>query len=355
MMDSNLLLVSKLKEARDELAQVITELHFQHHPELEKKYGERGRQRCHEDAVFHIKYLEQATQVNSSVLFSSYLDWARTMLNERGIPEKDLLQNLAFMKEAIQKLLPDDDAQSLVEFIDIGLDFLQSNPQGTQTFIKSGDPLAAEASIYLDLLLNGNRKEAADLITELVENGQSIKDIYEHIFQKTQYEVGSLWQNNKISVAHEHYCTAATQLIMSSLYPRIFSMEKNGKKLVACSVADELHEIGIRMVSDFFEMEGWDTHYLGANMPDEHLIRSLIEYKPDILAISVTLPMHIDKAAKLIEKVRANEQTARIKIMVGGYPFGIVPDLWKKIGADSSAGSAKEAIEKADKLTSQDS
>lgn len=30
--------------------------------------------------------------------------------------------------------------------------------------------------------------------------------------------------------------------------------------------------------------------------------------------------------------------------MVGGYPFGIVPDLWKKIDADASAKSAKEAI-----------
>lgn len=121
-------------------------------------------------------------------------------------------------------------------------------------------------------------------------------------------------------------------------------MEKSDKKLVACSVADELHEMGIRMVSDFFEMDGWDTHYLGANMSDEHLIKLLNKNKPDILAISVTMPLHIDKAAQLIKKVRADEQTSKIKILVGGYPFGIVPDLWKKIGADASAKSAKEAI-----------
>jgi len=36
--------------------------------------------------------------------------------------------------------------------------------------------------------------------------------------------------------------------------------------------------------------------------------------------------------------------------MVSGYPFGIVPDLWQKVGADASAGSAKEAIEIANKL-----
>lgn len=350
MIDSELSLVTNLKEARHELAQVITELHYKHHPELEKKYGKRGREKCYEDAVYHITYVEQAIRVNSSVLFSNYLNWARTMLKERGIPERDLIQSMAFMKEAIQKKLSDDDTQKLVEFIDIGLESLHNHPYDAQTFLNTGEPLVEEARTYLDLLLNGKRKKAADYIEELVEKGESIKEIYEHIFQKTQYEVGSLWQSNKISVAHEHYCTAATQLIMSSLYPRIFSLKKSSKKLVACSVADELHEIGIRMVSDFFEMDGWDTHYLGANMPDDHLINTLKEFKPDILAISVTLPIHIGKAARLIEKVREDEQTAKIKIMVGGYPFGIVPDLWKKIGADSSAESAKDAIETANKL-----
>lgn len=60
--------------------------------------------------------------------------------------------------------------------------------------------------------------------------------------------------------------------------------------------------------------------------------------------------MHIEKVVKLIEKVREDAQTSKIKIMVGGYPFIIVPDLWRKIGADSSAQSAKEAIEIANKL-----
>lgn len=344
MMDSEQLLVAKLKETRHELARIVTDLHFKRHPELEQQYGDRGRQKCYEDSIYHFSYLEQAIRVSSNVLFSNYLDWARTMLKERGIPERDLIDNIELMKEAIQQKLPEDDAGKLVEFIDAGLDSLQSLPHRSKTFLNSGEPLVEEARIYLDLLLAGKRKKAADLIEELVEDGQSIKEIYEHIFQKTQYEVGALWQSNKISVAHEHYCTAATQLIMSGLYPRIFSMEKSDKKLVACSVADELHEMGIRMVSDFFEMDGWDTHYLGANMSDEHLIKLLNKNKPDILAISVTMPLHIDKAAQLIKKVRADEQTSKIKILVGGYPFGIVPDLWKKIGADASAKSAKEAI-----------
>src|SRR5690606_1855997 len=116
---------------------------------------------------------------------------------------------------------------------------------------------------------------------------------YQHIFQPSQYEVGRLWQCNKITVAHEHYCTAATQLIMSGLYSYIFSADRIGKTLVACSISGELHELGIRMVTDFFEMDGWDTYYLGASMPDRQLIEALIEHNADVLAISVTLPTHV--------------------------------------------------------------
>ena len=53
------------------------------------------------------------------------------------------------------------------------------------------------------------------------------------MFQLSLREVGRLWQMNQISVAQEHYCTAATQLIMSQLYPYIFSGERRNRTLIA--------------------------------------------------------------------------------------------------------------------------
>jgi methanogenic corrinoid protein MtbC1 len=85
-------------------------------------------------------------------------------------------------------------------------------------------------------------------------------------------------------------------------------------------------------------------------MPDNHLITSIKENDPDVLAISVTIPLHISKAKKLIGKLREDPELEGLKIIVGGYPFKIVPDLWKKIGADASPGSATDAIETANKL-----
>lgn len=218
------------------------------------------------------------------------------------------------------------------------------------SYITDDNPLKQKAEHYLEYLLKGKRREATLLITELMERGAAIKDVYQHIFQVSQYEVGRLWQCNQITVAHEHYCTAATQQIMSGLYSYIFAAERKGKTLVACSIAGELHEMGIRMVTDFLEMDGWDTYYLGASMPDAQLQQALIEYKAEILALSVTFPIHVSKAAALIKKIRSNKSLAHVKIMVGGYPFLTNPDLWQKIGADAFAPDANQAIIRANEL-----
>ncbi len=64
---------------------------------------------------------------------------------------------------------------------------------------------------------------------------------------------------NQLTVAQEHSCTVATRLFMSQLYSHIFSLPRNGRRLIATTVADETHEIGLRIVTDLFEAVGWDT------------------------------------------------------------------------------------------------
>ncbi|MDZ7755428.1 B12-binding domain-containing protein [Rhodohalobacter sp.] len=346
------LFIRKLQSKKDELAVKITELHFKHHPELDKKYGEQGREKCREDAVYHLNYLIEALQIDSPELFHHYLEWAYNMLEARNIPIDDLVENIRYIRDVISGEFSADEAKMAISFLESGAEHLEKLEPEKESFLLPDQPLSNEALQYLNFLLSGNRDQAAQIIDQLVEKGTPVVDIYEHIFQATQYEVGALWQRNEITVAHEHYCTAATQLIMSRLYPQIFSGEKNGLKLIACSVASELHEIGIRMVSDFFEMDGWDTYYMGSNMPEAHLLESLREHDANLLAISVTLPIHISRVESIIRNVRDLPEFKDLKIMAGGYPFGIVPNLTEKVGADATAINARQAISKANAMVS---
>jgi len=335
---------------RSELAEIIAVKHFQLKPELETRYGAAGRDKCRQDAAYHLSYLSEALHSAQPALFSDYIIWAKSMLAGRGIPDTDLADNLMVLRDSLAEVLPKDFRQIACEYVDAGIDELSK-------FAKQGEfkkefRFQELTQKYLEALLDGRRDKASRLILEAYDSGVGVKDIYLNVFQTAQYEIGRLWQTNQISVAQEHYCTAATQMIMSQLYPYIFSSDRNGRTIVATCVSGDLHEIGVRMVSDFFEMDGWDTFYLGANVPVKDLLQTLKEREADLVLISATMTFHLRFVREMIAAIRKDPATTNIKIMVGGYPFKIAPDLWKEIGADAFAQDALSAVETAEKLFS---
>lgn len=218
------------------------------------------------------------------------------------------------------------------------------------SFLTNENPHLALCQQYLNTLLRGDRREAGRLVIESVESGTPVKEAYLHVFQPALYEIGRLWQINRISVAEEHFFTAATQLVMSQLYSYVFTSEKREFKMVAACAGDELHEVGVRMVADFFEIEGWDTYYLGANMPAESVLSKVLEYKPHLLALSATMSYHSRAVEEVVRRVRSEPDCAGVRIMVGGACFRMFPNLWRKVGADGFAIDALQAVARAREL-----
>ena len=340
-------LTETLKNKTDLLAQKITDLHYKKNPKFEK-YGEYGRIKCKEDAVYHLKYLSEALEAKSPALFEEYIRWAAVMLRSRKISVNDLLVNLDFIYTTVNEEIPElgyDTGKYISKAKRILLKEIT-----IATYINTKNPLSELAAQYNKLLLNGKRNLATTLIMDSVDSGISVKEIYEYVFIPSQYEIGRLWQLNEISVAQEHYATAATQLIMSMLYPKIFTGNNNGKTLIATCVSGDLHEIGIRIVSDYFEMEGWNTFFLGSNTPHRSIIDMAKKEKADVIAISATISFNISEVRKIIELIRKDPELDEVKIMVGGYPFSIDKNLYKSIGADATANTANEAIQTINEL-----
>lgn len=335
-------------EKKELIARRLTDLYLQTHSTPVKESGKDQREKWEEITHSHLVQLISGIRANSQRLFNYYLNWVSTLQRENNISIRDLMIHLQDLKELLNETLEPDQSAVTDRFLDNGIRYLKRLKPKPVSYLNIDNPFNTDVKAYLNALLQGDRNQAARLIDGLIEQGVSVKEIYEFVFEVSQYEIGALWQANRISVAQEHFSTAATQQNMARLYPQIFSTERNGMKLVACTVAGELHEIGIRMVSDFFEMEGWDTYYMGANMPATQMTDVLEEYKADVFAISVSLTDHIDAAESLIHEVRKHKHLDRVRIMAGGIPFNMEPNLWKKIGADASAPSAKSALSTAE-------
>lgn len=306
-----------------------------------------------QDAGYDLMYVGEAIGARSPSVFLDYVAWLKVLFANLSFPDRAVEVTLECMRDAIHDVLPPEMATVAGEYLEIATAQASQAPVTVASYIRPFSPFAALAQQYLETLLRGDRHAAIRLIVEAAESGVAVRDIYLRVFQPFQYEIGRLWQMNRISVAQEHYSTAATQLAMAQLYPYIFSTEETGRRLVATCVSGELHEIGARVITDLFEIEGWDTYYLGANTPTESILHTLEERKPDLLAVSATMTFHVRAVRELIARVRAADTERGVAIMVGGYPFNVAPDLWRQVGADAGARDALEAIAVADRLVGE--
>jgi MerR family transcriptional regulator, light-induced transcriptional regulator len=172
---------------------------------------------------------------------------------------------------------------------------------------------------YKIALLSGDRKLCTQIVNELIENKTEIKIIYEDLFQKSMYDVGTLWERNKISVAVEHLCTATTETLMNLIYPHLFSSEKLNKKALVTCTPGEFHQIGAKMVADFFELHSWNSYFLGANTPSKDFLNYVAEIKPDLIVISASISFNLGNLEKLILEII--NRFPNQKIIIGGQAF----------------------------------
>jgi len=335
-----------IKNNSDQLAKEILITHSENKKKYKINMGDDNPGIYLNEVKFQLAYLSESLLYSAPELFFNALSWGKIFLPSVNVPSEGIEFMLRAMKETLKVKLPEEIKSSAVDFIEDAIKIVNDLPSQIPSFLNSKRKLYSESKKYLELLLVNNKSEANKLILHLVTKGTEIKDIYLEIFQPTQYELGRMWQMGMINVSQEHYCTAATQLIMAQLYPYIFKTKKTENVFVGTCVSGELHEIGIRMLSDFLELKGWNTFYLGANMPNDSIIQTIIDRKPDVIGISATMTFHVEKAERLIKAIRDTSECSNSKIIVGGYVFKLNDMLWSKIGADMYGEDLENAFKK---------
>ena len=172
---------------------------------------------------------------------------------------------------------------------------------------------------YLDDLLSGRRTACVAVVERLLDANVGLRSVYLDLFQRSLYDVGTMWERNQISVGVEHLATAMTESLMALVYPTLFrSRRVNRKAVVACTV-NEHHQIGGRMVADIFELHGWDSFFLGANTPTPDLIDLIGRTEPDIVGLSLAVRSRLPLLHDAIDRIR--ERFPDVRVIVGGQAF----------------------------------
>jgi methanogenic corrinoid protein MtbC1 len=338
-----------LRTAANFIADATLARDYANRPALLDRYGEAGKNYYREDVLHHVAALAASVDAVEPAMFLRYVEWLKILLVSRGIEVDDIAENLRCMAAA----LTDDtahDHSAAQSHLKLALERLDSMPVAVDSFFDESNNDDAIAHQCLDDLLRLDVVAARATLAEAIESGTPLTHIYSSILPPLMREVGRLWQADEITGAHEHYCSAAIQSVLCSFYGFTFGASgASGRSLIVACVEGEQHELGARTVADVFELSGWRTRFLGANLPSRELVAMLKrdQRPPDLIALSVTRPERLARMASTIAAIR---DSSTIPIIVGGYLFHENPRLAEALGADGCAHDAEAAVAVADAL-----
>ena len=335
------------------LTDKIFDRQFQLDPALGEELCQTAKKKMYQDVRYNLDLIITALELGDDKIFESYARWLFQLLCPlmrycTGARIRDqLVMHYSLLGDCLKPVVDEQARPSIDRLIDRAI-WATNEECANQTGDTSIQPqkYREEIQTYLDYLMRSDTRGAMFLLTQYIDKGIPLPDIYADIAAAAMRMVGELWHQNRISVDREHYCTSTTQIALSQLYPVIFRQKRREEKVLVACAGSELHELAARMVADLFEYDGWDSIYLGAAVPAEAILAAAALHRPRLAVLSVTMPQHLPICRDTVAQLRA--EYPEIQIAVGGRAFESTNEIWKNWSVDVYTRDARELVRWAD-------
>lgn len=301
---------------------------------------------------FQERILELSTALafDRPELFAAGATWSRQALAARRLPANFFEDAGQVLEEVVREQVPSSAAPLLEEFLAQAQRSAGQPPEAAA----AEEELGVLALSYLEQALLGNSRQAIDLLRDGVEGPDDVLRIFETVLAPVQREVGGMWHRGELNVAEEHVATLTTQKAIAVLAQQATATPSNGRVAVSVSATGDTHDLGLRLVGELFELAGWRSLLFGADVPRQDAIQLAVATEADLVLLSATLTRHLRALRSLVRSLRETPLGQDVKILVGGRAFGLVPDLWRDLGADGFAESLGEAVALGSRLVGLD-
>ena len=133
--------------------------------------------------------------------------------------------------------------------------------------------------------------DAAALEEQLVRASAALSqpDLLEELVQPLMERVGRMWHEGNLRVADEHMATAVVRSFVGSLQAG-FQLSETAPHAVATTPAGQLHEMGALLASVAAASEGWNSTFLGPNLPAEEIAGAAAQKGARAVLLSISYP-----------------------------------------------------------------
>ncbi|MDM5316077.1 MerR family transcriptional regulator [Fictibacillus sp. b24] len=194
---------------------------------------------------------------------------------------------------------------------------------------KEAAPFAAEntdraaemSNMILEALLTFQEKKANDLLSQAFSM-YNLEKVIIDILGTLLVRVGHLWEEQKITVAHEHFTSSFLRSKIGQLIQWLPSDPYLPKVIAACGL-DEEHELGLLMFTLFLRRKGFEVIYLGHGIPKEDFEVVIKEVEPKMVFFSCTIVNNSTKTLRWVNGLK--EQFPNTAFGVGGSAISQLP------------------------------
>ena len=324
------------------------------HPDIDKLVGAKGIDMMKINHQNHAAFISMILLLNRFDSLAQSLPWVYRAYHNHGFSYDYFLVALNAWIEAISKYLEKDYADEIIPvykwIIEKHDENILKSKEEKHSIYPVDEKWINVFEKFFESLMKGDSFRCVDIAVKACFEEKDVVEFYVNVAQPSLYKIGELWENGKITVAWEHLATAIVSKVishLSALFRRPFNEER--RALVLC-ITGEYHQIGAWMVANCLEFNGWTTNFLADSLPFIDAMEHIASFRPDIVAISVTMQYNITPMIDFIKKIK--DDKANIKIIAGGQAFRPFPDLPQILGADGYSDSCTSAALLADKLIS---
>jgi DNA-binding transcriptional MerR regulator/methylmalonyl-CoA mutase cobalamin-binding subunit len=180
------------------------------------------------------------------------------------------------------------------------------------------------AERYLQTALVGRIDEAASILLNADEAGYSLLTLFQDVIAPALVRLGDQWHQGVVTVGQEHEVSELSRDLIAELTARHASPVSWGSSVLAACVADEMHELGLRMVVGLLRQRGIRVHFLGASVSPFFLVESTRMRVPSVVLLSVTLAENRPRLVEAVDALRSASLESQPAIVVGGHPGDVL-------------------------------
>jgi MerR family transcriptional regulator, light-induced transcriptional regulator len=183
-------------------------------------------------------------------------------------------------------------------------------------------------------------------VEELLEEGTTPEAIYLDLMAPAARRLGEMWEDDSCSFMEVSLSLGRMQRVLRGLEGRFLGGShvdpENARRILLTALPGEQHTLGLILVAEFFLREGWSVD-VGAPFSDSDPVSRLGEEWYDVAGFSVACEERLDRLTREVRRARQLSRNKDLVVLVGGPPFAGRPELARRIGADGTAGDAKQA------------